>query len=229
MSRIDRRQRDFERREQEIFDAALDLCSGPGIESVTMEQIAERAEVGKGTVYKHVASKDELLFRLMMRFYGGLLEDLREHTEGPSPLERFRVAVERALRYHLTHREYRFIVEYCERIDFKERARPEWRAAFHELDRAFDAWSSPLVEAGMANGAFERRPIPGVMIGMHACVLGAVKMLWAGANWCVHGDEHSIVPAVTDFVLSGLIGRPATLGHPFAKSAPPVDALALEP
>ena len=127
MAQQDRKQRAFERREQDILTAALELCATPRWESVTVEQIAERAEVGKGTVYKHFSSKDELLFRLMMRFYRGLLRMLHDEIPEGDPPAQLRAAFGRALRYHIDHGEYRYVVEYCERIDFKLRAQPAWR------------------------------------------------------------------------------------------------------
>ena len=208
MALQDRKQRQFERREQDILSASLELCSTPRWESVTVEQIAERAEVGKGTVYKHFASKDELLFRLMMRFYRGLLLMLREEMAGDSPLEQLRDAVERALRYHIAHGEYRYVVEYCERIDFKERANPAWRDDFLELDRAFHAWAGPIIEAGMAVGQFQRRPVAQVMLGLHACFKGAVSLIWAGSDWCALGDDQAVVAATAEFMMAGLSGRP---------------------
>jgi AcrR family transcriptional regulator len=195
------------RREREILAAALDLCSTPEWESVTVEQIAERADVGKGTVYKHFASKDELLFRLMMGFYHGLLRLLREDVMDGSPEEKLRYAVERALRYHIEHRQYRYVVEYCERIDFKERASPAWRGDFLELDSAFQAWGGPIIETGMEAGQFQRRSLDLVMTGLHACFKGAVAMIWASREWCPLGDDEAVVTSVTEFMMAGLTGR----------------------
>lgn len=203
----DRRQREFERREQDILAAALELCSKPDWESVTVGQIADRAEVGKGTVYKHFVSKDELLFRLMMDFYQGLLRMLRGDMAQGSAREKFRYAIERSLRYHIAHKEYRYVVEYCERIDFKERANPDWRGDFLELDRAFQAWGVPIIEAGMEAEEFRRQSIERVMIGMHACFKGAISMIWASQDWCPLGNDETVVVAVTNFMMAGLMGR----------------------
>jgi AcrR family transcriptional regulator len=203
----DRKQREFQRREQDILSAALELCSTPQWESVTVEQIADRAEIGKGTVYKHFVSKDELLFRLMMGFYQGLLQTLREDMAQGNPPEKLRCAVERALRYHSEHREYRYVVEYCDRIDFKERADRAWRDDFLELDRAFQEWGGPIITAGMESAQFQRQPLDQVMIGMHACFKGAVSMIWATRDWCPLGDNETVVASVTDFMMAGLRGR----------------------
>ena len=59
----ERREREFQRREGEILDAALELFSADDWQSVTIDQIARRAEIGKGTVYLHFASKDEIYAR----------------------------------------------------------------------------------------------------------------------------------------------------------------------
>jgi len=206
MSLQERRQREFERREQEILVATLELCSTPDFESVTVDQIAERAEVGKGTVYKHFSSKDELLFRLNVRFYQRLLAELRARVRAGPPREQLRAIIEHALRFHIAHREYRYIVKYCDRIDFMECAEPQWRDDFMRLDQAFQEWGVPIIEAGMAAGEFGRRPVAEVMLGIRACFEGAVTMLWAGDSWCSFGgDEDTVVKAVTHFILAALV------------------------
>ena len=78
-------------------------------------RIAERAEIGKGTIYKHFSSKDELLFRLTLRFYSGLLDELKAIDTGADAADAFRSVIHRALTYHAEHREYRYVVEYCDR------------------------------------------------------------------------------------------------------------------
>ena len=214
MARTDRRQREFARREQDILDAALELCSTAEFESVTIEQIARRADVGKGTVYKHFTSKDELLFRLNMRFYRGLLEELRARLEAGSPHAQLRFIIEYALGYHVTHREYRYVVEYCGRIDFMERAEPRWRDDFLRLDRAFQEWGVPLIQAGMDLGVFAKRPVDQVLLGMHACFKGAITMLWAGEHWCAQGsDEETVLTGVTAFMMAGLVGETSIPAH----------------
>ena len=174
MSLPARKAREFERREEEILDAALALCARPDWESVTVEQIAIRAEVGKGTVYNHFESKDELLFRLMMRFYRGLLETLSKVEMSDDATTSFRHIFRLSLEYHAKNPEYRYIVPYCERPDFKQRARAEWKEDFLALDNAFVDWAVPQIEAGMAVGGFRRRPVEEVLSGLQATFKGAV-------------------------------------------------------
>ena len=57
MQNESRKVREFRRREQEILDTALQLFLEQGEDSVTVEMIADRVGIGKGTIYKHFKSK----------------------------------------------------------------------------------------------------------------------------------------------------------------------------
>ncbi|MEE4243945.1 MAG: TetR/AcrR family transcriptional regulator [Kangiellaceae bacterium] len=205
---VDRKQREFERREEDILDAALLLFSQPNWESVSIEKVAKQAQIGKGTVYKHFESKDELLFRLMLRFYQGMLQALPFEKLAEMPLvDGFRHILPLAFNYHLENREYRYIVEYTNRIDFKSRAKKEWRDAFKVLDEAFGEKSDPAILAAMDQGLIERRSLNELHIGMHACFEGTINMLWAGNDWFAKGNSEQIIEGAINFMISGLIGN----------------------
>ncbi len=74
MSIADRKAREFKRREEDIIQAAFDLFAEYGIEFVTIDMIAEKAEVGKGTIYKHFSSKNDIFAVLIIRQGHELLE-----------------------------------------------------------------------------------------------------------------------------------------------------------
>lgn len=71
----------FRAREQRILDAALELLLEHGEEKVTVEQIAERVDIGKGTIYKHFISKTEIYMRLLMDYERSLAERLKVAVE----------------------------------------------------------------------------------------------------------------------------------------------------
>src|SRR5207249_12012009 len=62
-----------EDRRQEILDAAQRVFSERGVSKVTVADIAEAAEVAKGTVYLYFGSKEHLLLALRDRFTDALL------------------------------------------------------------------------------------------------------------------------------------------------------------
>jgi AcrR family transcriptional regulator len=61
-----------------ILDAAGELLLRIGYKRVTVEDIAQRADVGKGTVYLHWKSKQELLAVLLLREVGEVMRELVE-------------------------------------------------------------------------------------------------------------------------------------------------------
>ena len=67
-----------------ILDAALELASLNGITGTTMEDVAVRAGVAKGSVYYNFSSKDKLFEQLLLDGIGALAETLREAREGRS-------------------------------------------------------------------------------------------------------------------------------------------------
>ena len=49
-----------ERNREALVQAGYSVMSEKGIDAATMQEIAERADVGAGTVYSYFKSKDEL-------------------------------------------------------------------------------------------------------------------------------------------------------------------------
>ena len=66
--RIREKKKLFLDREQRIIDAALELFLSEGIDRVTVSKIAAAVGIGKGTVYKHFLTKNEILIRIMLDY-----------------------------------------------------------------------------------------------------------------------------------------------------------------
>ena len=60
MGVADRKKREFQQREADILKVAFALFEKNGVERVTINMIADKLEIAKGTVYKHFKSKDEI-------------------------------------------------------------------------------------------------------------------------------------------------------------------------
>ncbi|MCW8193473.1 TetR/AcrR family transcriptional regulator [Proteobacteria bacterium 005FR1] len=78
MEKTQRKIEKFRNREQRILDAALELLVEHGEESVTVEQIANHVDIGKGTIYKHFTSKVEIYMRLLFDYERQLADRLKE-------------------------------------------------------------------------------------------------------------------------------------------------------
>lgn len=74
-----------QRTRRQIIDVALDLFIEQGYDETTMEQIAERAEIGSSTLYRYFPSKDLLI---LDRLVSGLqFGDLLRQRPAEEPLE----------------------------------------------------------------------------------------------------------------------------------------------
>lgn len=67
MGITERRQREKERRRNEIIDAAEKVFFSKGMENATMDDIAEQAELSKGTLYIYFPSKEDLYLAITKR------------------------------------------------------------------------------------------------------------------------------------------------------------------
>lgn len=62
MGTTDRRKRERSRREREMIEAARELFFRKGFDATSVDEIAARLELSKGTIYLYFSTKDELYF-----------------------------------------------------------------------------------------------------------------------------------------------------------------------
>jgi len=64
---IERREREKEQRKNDIIDAAEKVIFSKGLETATMDEIAEVAELSKGTLYLYFKNKEDLYLAIHAR------------------------------------------------------------------------------------------------------------------------------------------------------------------
>ncbi|NRI68577.1 TetR/AcrR family transcriptional regulator [Rhodococcus sp. MS16] len=83
-----RRERNKQQKLDRITAAASELFAEYGVDEVTTQQIAEKADVGTGTVFLYAKTKGELLLLVQNANYSGALERGRTDAENiPDVLE----------------------------------------------------------------------------------------------------------------------------------------------
>ena len=170
-----RRARDFQRREAEILAAASGLFNSDAWQHVTIEQIAHAVEIGKGTIYKHFASKDEIYARLAIDFHLAALGEL-EQIDGALPvLERLREVLRLHWRRHCGTAEVQRVVQHCDRSDFRQALSAPTRARFEAVDAAFGEVLYGLLQEGVARGLLPERPLHALLFGVQATLFGAIR------------------------------------------------------
>ena len=79
MGVAERKEREKERRKQDIVDAAEKVFFSLGFEQATMISIAEEAELSKGTLYLYFENKNELCMAIILRALRSFRKDLEDN------------------------------------------------------------------------------------------------------------------------------------------------------
>jgi len=83
----DRKEREKKQRRQDILDAALAVLNEEGFYGVSMDKIAEKAELSKGALYLYFENKGELFNEIFWMRMKNLLETLEEIMCAPGEFE----------------------------------------------------------------------------------------------------------------------------------------------
>lgn len=124
MEKKSRKEKERYRRRGLVLDAAEALISEVGFESATMDQIAERAEVGKGTLYLHFESKSAIYLAICERGSRLLNEKMATVlTKDLTGLEMLKMLGNVYLQFLQDNPQYFYAFSYYEGIMADEKAR----------------------------------------------------------------------------------------------------------
>jgi AcrR family transcriptional regulator len=98
-----RTQRRAKRTRRRLKKAALDVFSEKSVDAATVEEITEKADVGKGTLYQHFADKEDIVVTLVDESVQHLIEVIRSYKRRPRSLQR--------MLEHLLNAHYQFSME----------------------------------------------------------------------------------------------------------------------
>lgn len=88
---------------KKLKKAALDVFTEKGVDAATVEEITEKADVGKGTLYQHFEDKEEIVVTLVEEAVKHLIDRIRSYDSVPETLER--------MLEHLLNAHYSFSIE----------------------------------------------------------------------------------------------------------------------
>jgi AcrR family transcriptional regulator len=113
-------------RREEILDAATELFAEHGYSDAVTQALAERLQVGKGTLYRHFPSKRDLFLAAADRVMRRVRERVDQRIGGiADPLERIAEAIRAFLAFFAEHPQFvELLIQ--ERALFKDRTRPTY-------------------------------------------------------------------------------------------------------
>ena len=179
-----RREREKEQRRLSILRAARAVFFEKGFHRATVDDVAERAEVSKGTVYLYFESKQTILAHLLLAALGELLQELG-HAHAPhldlSPSERLRRLCWAYLHFFEREPQYLQLLMAADHGRFRETVSAQ---VYEEVLQA------SLEGLNLAVGVIEK----GVEDGMVTCThpRQAAAVMWSALNGLLELMQHPL-------------------------------------
>jgi AcrR family transcriptional regulator len=189
-----------------ILDAADRLLASRGYRGLTMEELAEQVGIGKGTIYLHFRSKEELVLahidRIVQRLTGRLWGIA--HREAPAPERLRQMVLARVL--------FRFdsVAHYAASLsDLLAAIRPALLARrqrhFEDEARVF----AEVLRDGQRAGAFAERDVHATAHTLLAATNALLPYSLSIAELGRRRDIERSAGRIADLLLEGLLARPS--------------------
>ncbi len=187
----------------DIMETARHVFCEKGYNDAVIAEIAERAGVVEGTLYRYFTGKRDLLVKVVEHWYEQMLHDYDQQLRGiRGTWNRLRFMIWR----HLTviHDD----AAMCRLIFNELRSGPEYRdTAVFELNRAYTQRTLDIVEEAIAAGEF-RSGVPLRMV--RDMIYGGIEHhAWAYLRGEGDFNPDESADALTDIIYRGLARHPA--------------------
>ena len=138
--------------EKAIRKAAIALIAKHGFEAMTLRDLADHVGLQPGSIYRYIATKDQLLADIMAEHMEALLVAWRR-TDDPaaSPLARLESFVDFHIRYHFERQKEVLIAN----LELRSLA-PDARRATVALRKAYENELRQILDTGMDRNLFPR-------------------------------------------------------------------------
>ena len=205
-----RKEREKQHRRETILAAARELFFEKGYRT-TMEEIAESAELSKGTLYLYFNSKDELYISVIMEGFRILEERIEKAIKGVRGAEKRMKAVYYAFIDHcLENREYFRITQYFLTEDARRNTSDELVDAVNRYSGNILERGARIIQEGVDSGTFRED------IDSGALALITWRMSTGMLDLAVLGDDmgqgagisRELFDMAIEFIFDGIRKRP---------------------
>ncbi|MFH1197718.1 MAG: TetR/AcrR family transcriptional regulator [bacterium] len=209
MGTVERREREKESRKQAIIAAAEEVIFSKGYDHATMDDIAEKAELSKGTLYLYFKSKEEVYIAIILRamqIMGRLFEEAV--TGQPNGLLKVRAIGEAYMKFHREYPNYYQAMMYFSKmqIDADSPAGAELKA-FHKNKDVMDLFIDSIKE-GINDGSLRSDLSPEhTAIILWGATSGLLQLITLKGNALDHHFNvlpEDVINYFMSFILRGL-------------------------
>jgi AcrR family transcriptional regulator len=137
---------------REILKAAAAVFAANGFHRSLMDQVAKKAGIGKGTIYRYFPGKEDLYFSILDQAVADLLECLSRDIKGKaSPEQKLRRMISDMADLFLNNRNLLKLVHEIEKSELRKRHKK-----VHSQNHKIIGLISRVIKEGMEAGEFKR-------------------------------------------------------------------------
>jgi AcrR family transcriptional regulator len=188
-------------RREEILEMATQLFADQGFSDAVTQVLADRLQIGKGTLYRHFPSKRELFLAAADRVMVKLNDRIESSIIGiDDGLERVAKAIATYLAFFAENPSFvELIIQ--ERANFRDRKRPTY---FEHRERTVHRWRQ-LYRTLIAEGRVREMPVEQISDVMSGAIYGTMFInYFTGQTRPSDVQAHEIV----DVVFRGILSEP---------------------
>ncbi|WP_145085048.1 TetR/AcrR family transcriptional regulator [Anatilimnocola aggregata] len=190
------------RRSDEILSAAVELFARQGFAATEVQQIADRAGVGKGTVYRHFINKEKLFLAAADLGLRRLKDAVNQVADAQAlPLDRLRAGVIAFLKFFRNHPEFvELMIQ--ERAHFRDRESPTFFG--RKDDEMTCRWRDDFTDL-VQKKVLRSLPVEHLMDFIEQSLFGAVLVHFLGKRDPATAADGN---RVADLILQGIALAP---------------------
>lgn len=161
MGIAERKERERKQRRNDILDAAEKVFFKKGFNQATMDELAEEAELSKGTLYLYFENKEDVYFGICHRALILLMEMFKgavnNQTRG---IEKVRAIGQAYYRYAQTYEKYFNTIAHYEMTQLSSEKESPLARECNELGRQMMQVVAGAIQAGMDDGSLRNDLVP---------------------------------------------------------------------
>jgi len=188
----------IEKRKNQILDAATLIFSEKGYSRANTDEIAKKANLGKGTLYRYFKNKKDIFFSVVDRGLSKLKERILEEVEkAKDPLKKIENAVKAYLSFFEENRNFVGMLIH-EQSSFRKRiAKRYFEHYYGNVDRI-----KKTFKTGIEQGLIKEMDMDSV-ISVYASLLNGLVYMWQ-----IESRKYRLIdkiPIVVKIFLTGII------------------------
>lgn len=191
-------------RKQQILEASERVLIGCGMEKFTLDQVAEEANIAKGTIYKYYKGKDQILSELSVSALSKMQKAF-EHaaSKEDTAISKLQAICMASYQFNITNKNHSELIQYMERPEFNINMEDYLRVSY-----SLQSFTDNIIREGIKTGEIksEYDPQMTTYIVWASCI-GVVQFAETKKNMMKEGfevDPEEFVRVFARMITTGL-------------------------